>query len=81
MELRFEDGVLNEGIGTGPLPNRATEFAASSLLATIAFALFNVALGGGGSAMPWGLVLPAANANVVDAARLPEVTVAAAVYW
>ena len=80
MELRFEDGVLNEGIGTGPLPNRATEFAASSLLATIAFALFNVALGGGGSAMPCGFVLPADSGKLVDVDSVPEVMPAAPSY-
>src|SRR4051812_1868561 len=37
--------------------------------------------GGGGSAMSWGLVLPAARAKVAAAARLPDVRAAAAVYW
>ena len=36
--------------------------------------------GAGGSAIPCGLVLPAASANVASAAWLPEVRLAAAVY-
>src|SRR5438270_219779 len=38
-------------------------------------------LGGGGSAMPCGLVSPAARANVALALWLPEVRPVAAAYW
>ena len=37
--------------------------------------------GSGGSAMPCGFMLPAARVKVAPAFWLPEVRVAAAVYW
>lgn len=37
--------------------------------------------GGGGSAIPWALVLAAARLKLMAKAWLPEVRVAAAVYW
>ena len=38
-------------------------------------------VGIGGSAMPWGLVLPAARAKLVEGASEPEVTPAALSTW
>ena len=48
--------------------------------AITAFGIRTLSLGGGGSAMPWGLVLPAASAKLDDADNDPDVTPTAASY-
>ena len=73
--------VPYQGIGIGLAPKDTSDFDVTSWLFTmIAFGLDNNALGGGGSAMPCGLVLPAASAQLELADLLPDVRPAALSY-
>ena len=64
-----------------PIADVVPGFDVTSWLFTmIAFGLDNNALGGGGSAMPCGLVLPAASAQLELADLLPDVRPAALSY-
>ena len=62
------DGLSSEGIGDGMLATEDTGMLTESKPK-------------GGSAMSCGLELPAAKANVAAADWLPEMRLAAAVYW
>jgi len=65
LALEFAIGVINA-------------FAVGG--AITALGIRTLLLGGGGSAIPCGLVLPAARAKLDDAEREPDVTPTAALY-
>lgn len=75
----LEDVVPNQGIGTGPVPANATASAATPLLFP-KFRPDNIALGGGGSAMPCGFVLLASSAQLELADLLPKVSPVESLY-
>ena len=81
MEPTLEAVVPNQGMGTGPTTAGATALDTTSVLfSTITFGLENIALGGGGSAMPCGFVLPAFSAQLELAELLPIVSPVASLY-
>ena len=78
MELTLVGGAPNQGIGAPPTRDNGTGVdAMASLFNPIAFELGSIALGGGGSAMPCGLVLPGARAKKTEPLSAPDVEVLA----